>query len=165
VGPYKLEHTEEDGESVERVDVPSSSADTLLMCFDDGGTVLVGGGPVIGVGARLDTPEARARVAYEWGGPPFWLLYALGAEASTRNRYTFVPTAEIVSPYTRGILPSLGVGMGSPLGIDSGRLYPGLRAQMELSWRSFSVLAPVDIFPGERAAHQWQWALFVQGSL
>ncbi len=154
--------TSDGGDDVDRIQIRSSAETKLSMRFTIAGSRLLDGGPVAGIGPRLDSPEARARFAWEIGGPPY-VLYQLGFETNFAGRATIVPTIEAATPGFI-FIPSLGLGVGVPVQYVNGRVYPGGRAIVEISFPIVSLLIPVDFFPGLGAPDTGQVALLIQAS-
>jgi hypothetical protein len=153
--------TDEGGERVARRSVATRDAATLRFTLVRPATGILHGGPLIGVGARLDAPEARGRLGYEVAYP-WWLIYSASVETSFKGRTTVVPVVEAATPNGAYVIPSVGLGAGVPVQFVSGQgARAGLRMQLTLSFPLVSVVFPVDVFPGA-ASDVWQAALFGQ---
>lgn len=127
--------------------------------------VAVHGGPLIGIGARVNGEiAARARLGYEFAAPP-WLLYALAVETDFTDRALIVPTVEAALPFVL-LLPSLGFGLGAPVHIDGDGARVGVRLQTSLAFPFVSVVVPFDIYPSLDVNDPdfWQAAVMAQAS-
>jgi hypothetical protein len=153
--------TDESGGRVARRTVAASDASTLRFKLVRPATGLLNGGPLVGVGGRLDAPEFRGRLGYEVAYP-WWLIYSASVETSFKGRTTIAPVVEAASPNGAYIIPSVGLGLGLPVQFASGQgARAGLRMQLTLSFPLVSVVFPVDVFPGA-SNDVWQAALFGQ---
>ncbi|MGA2124392.1 MAG: hypothetical protein ABSG58_08200 [Acidimicrobiales bacterium] len=125
-------------------------------------TTVLNGGPLLGLGARLDAPRFRMRFGYE-AAVPWWMLWSASVETDFRAMTTLVPGAEIASPNVWAFIPSVALGAGVPVQLRSAQAAVGGRIQLTASWPVVSLVMPIDFFP-VAAADRWQVALFGQAS-
>lgn len=154
----------EGGAVVERASIPSARASTLRFGFVRPATTVLNGGPMIGVGGRLDTKELRTRLGYELGGPS-WAIYSAAVEASFHGRTTIVPAMELALPDILVLIPSLAIGAGVPTQLRDGKAaIVGARFQFAASFPIVSMVLPVDFFPGAVGDDRWQVSMLAQAS-
>lgn len=164
-GGWQLFH--EDGATVARRRIAASQASTLEFSYvrpgNDRGPI--DGGPLLGVGARLDVRQFRMRAGWEAGWGSLFLGSAV-VETDFSSRVTFVPTLEASTPNLMIVVPAIGAGVGLPVQLRSGGSpLVGLRMQGTLSFPALSLVFPVDYFPKGAGDDRWQLALFAQLSL
>ncbi len=128
------------------------------------GTNVLHGGPLVGVGARLDAAEFRGRLGYE-AAFPWWMIGSASVETNFKNAATFIALAEAATPDLFGFIPSLGIGAGLPVQVRSGAAtLVGIRMQLTVSFPVVSIVLPVDAFPEAAERDRWQAGLFAQAS-
>lgn len=156
--------SEQDGDLVARRTIAAADASTLRFRVVHPGTIVLNGGPMIGLGGRIDgTGEFRARLGYE-GALPWWVIWSASVETSFKGTTTVVPLGEVATPDLIFVIPSLGLGAGVPVQIRQGAgTYVGARMQLTVSFPVLSMVLPVDVFPGA-SSDVWQVGLFGQAS-
>jgi hypothetical protein len=132
------------------------------MRFTVAGSHFLNGGPVVGIGPRLDYPDLRLHFGWEFAGPAY-VLYQLAGETNGSGRFTAVPSIEVATPGFF-LIPSIGLGVGAPVEVVGGKPYPGARVQFELSFPFVSLAIPVDFFPTVGPPDVAQVALVIQAS-
>ncbi len=145
--------------------IASRDASTLSFnLIDVPGTNVLHGGPLVGVGARLDAPAFRARLGYE-AALPWWVVWSASAEADFKGTTTLIALGEVASPDLFVLIPSFGLGLGVPLQFRSGTgAHVGVRMQLTVSFPVVSIVLPVDVFEGGPSRDTWQVGLFAQAS-
>ncbi|MGH7293647.1 MAG: hypothetical protein ACRELB_01880, partial [Polyangiaceae bacterium] len=163
-GSLAWTRSREGGEQIERTTVAAADAATLRFGFVRPGTTVLSGGPMIGVGSRLDVKELRVRLGYELAAPS-WVIYSAAVETSFHGRTTLVPLVEATTPDLVVLIPSLGLGAGVPVQIRQGQpALVGVRGQLTVSFPIFSMVVPVDWFPGASGNDRVQVSMLAQAS-
>jgi hypothetical protein len=153
----------EGGARVARRTIPARDASILRFSLVKPGTSLLLGGPLVGLGGRLDAPELRGRLGYEVAYP-WWLITSAVVETSFQGRTTLVPLIEAATPDLVFLIPSLGLGVGVPVQLRTGEATRvGVRTQLTVSFPLLSLVLPIDVFPGA-STDGGQVALFGQAS-
>ena len=151
------------GTFVARRTIAASDASTLRFRVVHPGTTVLNGGPMVGLGGRLDAGEFRGRLGYE-GALPWWVIWSASVETNFKGTTTIVPLGEVATPDIIFLIPSLGLGAGVPVQIRSGAgTHVGARMQLTVSFPVLSMVLPVDVFPGA-SSDVWQVGLFGQAS-
>jgi hypothetical protein len=154
----------EGGETVARASIASASASVLRFRLIRPGVTLLSGGPMLGIGGRLDAKELRARLGYELADP-YWLIYSAAVEASFHGRTTLVPVIEAATPDLAFIIPSWAFGLGVPVQVRSGEAtLVGARAQVTVAFPFVSMVVPFDWFPGATGGDRTQISMMAQAS-
>ena len=154
----------EGDERVARATIPAASASTLRFRFVHPGTTVLSGGPLLGIGGRIDARELRVRAGYELATPD-WVVYSAAVETSFHGRTTLVPLVEVASPDIAIVIPSLGLGAGVPVQLRSNEsTLVGVRAQFTMSFPVLSLVVPFDWFPGASGGDVTQISMMGQAS-
>jgi hypothetical protein len=157
--------TTENGRAVARLRILSADASTLEFSYHEPGTDdgLHDGGPLLGIGGRLDEWEFRMRAGWEVG----WGDYLIGSavvESNLHSTLTFVPVAEVATRNYLVFFPAMGAGIGLPIQLRLGApAAVGVRVQGTLSFAILSLVFSFDYFPSESAGAA-QFALVGQVS-
>ncbi|MFO7566924.1 MAG: hypothetical protein R6X02_30045 [Enhygromyxa sp.] len=104
------------------------------------------GGPFIGFGgALLDANLVRGRLGWEHAEPLPFLFYSAALETDFTTELSLIPAVEISHGRDKlwWVAPCVGFGVGVPVQVLP-QLRPGLRTQLSLSWRMFSILGAFD---------------------
>jgi len=156
--------TREGTDEVARATVAAADASTLRFGFVKPGTTILWGGPLVGVGGRLDAKELRVRLGYEVAQPS-WAIYSAAVETSFHGRTTLVPLAEAATPDLLFVIPSLALGAGVPVQLRSGAsTLVGARAQLTVAFPIVSMVVPFDWFPAGTSADRFQISMMAQAS-
>jgi hypothetical protein len=158
--------TTEGGATVARKRIASADASMLRFSYRRAGNEdrVLDGGPLVGIGGRLDAPDFRMRAGWEVGYTGY-LVGSAVVESNFTSRVTFVPTVEAATPNIVLIIPAIAAGLGLPVQLHSGAApVVGVRIQGTLSFPFLSLVFPVDYFPAGRSGEQWQLALMGQVS-
>lgn len=154
---------EGDGDFVARRSIAATDASRLTFSVVRPGTTLLNGGPVVGLGAGLDSGTVRGRLGYEIA-IPWWVIWSAAVETDFQGTTTIVPLGEVATPDLIVLIPSVGLGAGVPVQIRSGAgTYVGARMQLTVSFPVLSLVVPVDVFPGA-PTRTWQVGLLGQAS-
>lgn len=155
----------DDGGFVARRRIAARDASTLTFTIVDArGTTVLHGGPFVAIGGRIDAAGVRARFGYE-AAVPWWVVWSTGVETNFKGTTTIIALGEAASPDLVVIIPSLGLGVGIPIQLRSGAgVRVGIRMQLTVSFPVFSLVVPVDAFPGAASSDTWQVGLFGQAS-
>jgi hypothetical protein len=139
-----------------------ATAEALDLRFSFAPFPLLHGGPLIGVGGRLDLGELRLRAGWEAAGPS-WLIYGLAVETDARQRFSTALTVDAATPNILLFFPSFAFGAGPIFQVRPGSAAFGPRLQATVSFPLLSLVVPLDLFPGQ--PDPWQIAMMVQASL
>jgi hypothetical protein len=154
---------EQDGDFVARRTIAAADASRLGFSVVHPGTTLLNGGPLVGIGAGLDSGTVRGRLGYEIA-IPWWVIWSASVETDFQGTTTIVPLGEVATPDFIVLIPSVGLGAGVPVQMRSGAgTYVGARMQLTVSFPVLSLVLPVDFFPGA-PSRTWQVGLLGQAS-
>lgn len=140
--------SETDGARVLRLEDPADTAgSTRLVAFDDPGEVFHHGGPMLGIGARLNGDGSfRVRLEYEVAFAE-WILPGLSVDADLVTGWTITPRVEVATPVVL-VLPSLSFGVGVPIQLEPDPDV-GLRLLVGLAFGPAGISASFDLFPSD----------------
>jgi hypothetical protein len=153
------------GETIARARLDPGAVATLRLPMTVPGRTVLDGGPIAGIGGRLDAKELRARFGWEAGLTGGGIIASLAVETNFSTRATVVPLVDAALPSLLLFIPSLGAGLGVPVQWRSdGPTLVGGRLQLTMSFPFLSLLLPVDVYPAAPEGGSAQTALIVQAS-
>ncbi len=152
-----------DGTTIVRGTIDSRRASELRFGFEEGGTQVFTGGPLVGIGARLDESAVRLRAGWEIGAPSM-LVHSLAIETDFDTNVTFVLGTELATPMIV-FIPSIAIGAGVPLSISKTRdPLLGVRLSFAVSLPILTLYIPLDWYPA-RNGDVFESALLAQFSI
>jgi hypothetical protein len=162
-GATSIRETESSDRVTLRGTIDPASVSHLDIAFEMPESSFVTGGPLAAIGVTLDEGDARLRVGYEIGAPPF-LVHSLALESDLDERIGAVLMTEAATPNLLFMIPSLAVGLGLPVQARRGDgVRVGARLSIGVSFPFVTVVVPFDLYPGANDA--FQVALLAQVSL
>ena len=126
--------------------------------------VFTNGGPIIGIG-RMDQANSSftTRLGYQVYAP-HWLQLELSMDTNFDDVFVVSPTVEMISSSFMG-LPSLGLGVGVPIQIQS-ETRVGMRTQFSAMMGPLGFVGSADLYHGEGSlSDNMRWTLMCQISL
>jgi hypothetical protein len=151
-------------EAIEHARVDPRALATLRFSFVVAGTPLLDGGPLLGIGGRLDAQELRTRIGWEAGMPGGSLLFSAAVETNFHSRATIVPLVEGALPFLI-FIPSIGLGAGVPVQLRADQnTQVGGRLLFTLSLPFLSLLIPLDFYPAAPSGDGFQTSMLGQVS-
>lgn len=136
--------SDEGGRRVATCDADGARAGTIGLAFSLGGTTVLHGGPLVGVGGQPEPGDVRLRAGWELAGPD-WLTWSVVAETNARDRMLVAGVVDASLPGIMLVWPAIGIGGGPVVGAGPRGAYGGGRVQATLSWPFVSFVVPIDI--------------------
>jgi hypothetical protein len=164
-GTIPWSRTSSGGETTARARLDPRAVATLRLPFTVPGATVLDGGPLAGIGGRLDVQELRARFGWEAGLSGGAAIGSLALETNFHSRATVVSLIEAALPNLMFLIPSLGAGVGVPVQWRSeGPALVGARIQLTMSFPLLSLVFPIDWYPAAPEGASAQTSLIAQVS-